>query len=128
MSDVERVNICDEPRIDHDSISDTLTEIVKKIVESYVKTAVDTALEREIDELGKNAEKYLQLSTHSSYSFLEDASFAEMRKNSMSHVFMDNKEYYGETTSQTEGSNKEEEKVNLFIYPFKYLLVYFVNQ
>ena len=127
MSDVERVicDICDEPYVDHDAVpEDTLTGTVKKIIESYVKTAVDNALERQIDELGKNAENYLQMSTHSSYSFLDDAPFAEMgKKSTFIHDYIDNKDN-DQSMLQSNSPNREQEKVNLFIH-IKHIPVYF---
>lgn len=117
MSDVERVTICDEPcECDTIMSDENLPGNVKKIVESYVKSAVDIAFARQIDELGKNAEKSLQISEHSSYSFLEDTCFTESNKDFMIYEYPQNQGHEENMKWKTEDANCEVKEVNSYIF------------
>ncbi|CAH0723734.1 unnamed protein product, partial [Brenthis ino] len=117
MSDVERVIICEEPCVQDTIMSDeNLPGILKKIVESYVESAVDIAFARQIDELGKNAEKSLQISEHSSYSFLEDAYFAEINKDFMIYEYPQNQGHKESIKWKTENINCEVEEYSEIRY------------
>lgn len=79
MSEVERVDICDDMAVVQNDFTpnELLTEDVSKIMESYVNTAFDIALGQEFQiceaQESQDPEKSLKSSEQSGYSFLTEA-------------------------------------------------------